>query len=137
MTTARREKAAGVRSTRQRAAIVDALRKASGFKTPQGLHMDMVGAGESVGLATVYRNLQTLVEAGEVDVLHTGMGEAMYRLCEADDHHHHLVCRRCGLSVEIVADDVEEWADGMGRRHGFADVTHTVEIFGLCERCAD
>src|SRR5919106_1643869 len=132
MTTVRRDKAAGVRSTRQRGAIVDALRRSSGFKTPQGLHMDLIGTGTRVGLATVYRNLQSLVDAGEVDVLHTGEGEAMYRLCGAVDHHHHLVCRRCGLSVEIVAEEVEAWADRVGRRHGFADVTHTVEILGLC-----
>jgi Fur family ferric uptake transcriptional regulator len=98
--------------------------------------MDLIGTGTRVGLATVYRNLQSLVDAGEVDVLHTGEGEAMYRLCEADDHHHHLVCRRCGHSVELVADDVEAWADRVGRRHGFADVTHTVEIFGLCSDCS-
>ncbi|MFN2389745.1 MAG: Fur family transcriptional regulator [Actinomycetota bacterium] len=134
--TAGRAKAAGVRSTRQRAAIVDTLRRASGFKTPQELHLDLIESGARVGLATVYRNLQALAEIGGVDVLHTGDGDAMYRLCEVDDHHHHLVCRACGVSVEVVAAEVERWADRIGRRHGFADVTHTVEIFGVCAACS-
>lgn len=123
------------RSTRQRAAIVEALRHASGFKTAQGLHAAMSEAGERVGLATVYRNLQALVGTGEVDVLQNEAGEAIFRLCHATDHHHHLVCRGCGRTEEVAAEEVESWADQVARRHGFQDVTHTAEVFGLCEGC--
>jgi Fur family ferric uptake transcriptional regulator len=136
MTSVRREKAAGLRSTRQRASIVSALRTASGFKTAQELHRDLLRRGERVGLATVYRNLQALTETEEVDAIQTGVGETMYRLCEEGDHHHHLVCRRCGLSVEVVAEEVEAWAHRVGKRHGFENVTHTAEIFGLCSNCS-
>ena len=136
MTSGPKEKAAGLRSTRQRAAIVSALRKASGFKTAQGLHLEMLRAGERVGLATVYRNLQALAESGEVDVLQSEIGEAMFRLCDATNHHHHLVCRACGRSEEITAREVESWAARVARRHGFNDVTHTVELFGLCGDCS-
>ncbi len=123
------------RSTRQRAAIIEALRHASGFKTAQGLHLEMSGAGERVGLATVYRNLQALVDAGQVDVLQNEVGEAIFRLCRATEHHHHLVCRSCGRSEEVTAEEVESWAAQVARRHGFQDVTHTAEVFGLCEGC--
>jgi Fur family transcriptional regulator, ferric uptake regulator len=136
MTSAPKEKAAGQRSTRQRAAIVSALRKSSGFKTVQGLHLDMLREGERVGLATVYRNLQALANAGDVDILYTDVGETMFRLCEAADHHHHLVCRGCGHSVEVKAEEVESWAARVARRHGFKQMTHTVEIFGLCGQCS-
>lgn len=136
MTSSPKDRAAGLRSTRQRAAIISALREASGFKTAQRLHLDMLRAGARVGLATVYRNLQALVESGEVDVLQSELGEAMFRLCEASDHHHHLVCRRCGRSEEITAGEVESWAARVARRHGFNDVTHTVEVFGLCADCS-
>lgn len=135
MTSVRRERAAGQRSTRQRASIVKALREAAGFKTAQGLHRDLIGRGERVGLATVYRNLQAFAAAGDVDVLLADTGETMYRLCEAADHHHHLVCRGCGRSVEIQAPEVETWASRVAKRHGFKEMTHTVEIFGLCAEC--
>ena len=135
--TVRREKAAGLRSTRQRAWIVEALQDAAGFKTAQDLHRDMVSSGERVGLATVYRNLQALADAGEVDVLHTGLGETMFRLCEASEHHHHLVCRGCGRSIEITADEVETWATRVARRHGFRQMTHTAEVFGICRDCPE
>ena len=135
MSAVRKERAAGVRSTRQRAAIVEALHAAAGFQSAQELHRDLVRAGQGVGLATVYRNLQGLVDAGEIDAVHTASGETMFRLCEADDHHHHLVCRSCRRSVEVQADEVETWAERVARRHGFKQATHTVEIFGVCGDC--
>lgn len=136
MTREPKEKGAGMRSTRQRAAIISRLRNASGFKTAQSLHLEMLRAGERVGLATVYRNLQALAGSGEVDVLQNEGGEAIFRLCEATDHHHHLVCRRCGRSEEITAQEVEVWATEVARRHGFRDVSHTAEVFGVCEDCS-
>ncbi|MGH2772859.1 MAG: Fur family transcriptional regulator [Actinomycetota bacterium] len=130
-----RRPAAVRRPTRQRTAIVEALAKAPGFRSAQELHADLMRQGGRIGLATVYRNLQALADAGEVDALRTDAGEMAYRLC-GEDHHHHLVCRDCGATVELVADQVEEWAALVGRRHGFSDVTHTVEIFGLCGSCS-
>lgn len=136
MTRRSKERATGLRSTRQRGAILDALRSASGFKSAQRLHQEMVAAGEQVGLATVYRNLQALAGSGEVDVLQNESGEAMFRLCSATDHHHHLVCRGCGYSEELTAEEVESWAARVARRHGFDHVTHTAEVFGLCGDCS-
>ena len=84
----------------------------------------------------MYRNLQALADAGEVDVLSSAEGESIYRRCEADDHHHHLVCRSCRRTVEVEAQEIENWIEQLGRRHGFTSVTHTVEAFGLCGECA-
>lgn len=126
----------GARATTQRAAIVRALRRADGFRSAQDLHIDLRGQGEQVGLTTVYRNLQALVEAGEIDVLHTADGEAIYRLCDSDDHHHHLVCRSCGLSVEIANREFEEWVDRTAHRHGFSSISHTAAVYGECLACS-
>ncbi|WP_347222443.1 Fur family transcriptional regulator, partial [Mycolicibacterium poriferae] len=90
--------------------------------------------GEGIGLTTVYRTLQSMATAGQVDTLRTDTGESVYRLC-SDHHHHHLVCRACGSTVEIQGSQVEKWAAEVARKHGFTEVTHTVEIFGLCSRC--
>lgn len=135
MTSGPRDRAAGVRSTRQRGAIVRALRRTGGFRTAQALHHIMLETGERVGLATVYRNLQALAEAGEIDTLLTDGGETLFRLCEGGDHHHHLVCRACGHTVEVQAEEVESWAAELASGHGFREVTHTVEIFGVCRTC--
>ena len=125
-----------LRPTRQRAAVADLLTRVDGFRTAQDLHLMLREEGASVGLTTVYRHLQALADAGEVDVVRSADGEATYRRCVSGDHHHHLVCRACGRSVEIDAPDVEAWLDAVAVKHGFAEVSHSVEVFGLCGRCA-
>lgn len=123
--------------TRQSDAVRDALGAAEGFRSAQELHDELRHQGNRVGLTTVYRHLQQLADAGEVDVVRTATGEAVYRRCAGQDHHHHLVCRICGSSVELSADEVEAWADRIAETHGFTAVTHTVEMFGVCSDCTD
>ena len=122
--------------TLQRVAVVEALRRAGGFRTAQQLHEEVRTGGGSVALATIYRNLRSMAAAGELDVLHPPGGEAIYRLCELQEHHHHLVCRSCGKAVEIDSPDIEEWARETAKRHRFRSVVHTAELYGLCSRCA-
>ena len=122
------------RATRQRAAVAAALDAVSDFRSAQELHDLLKGRGENVGLTTVYRTLQALAELGEVDTLRTADGESVYRRC-SDGHHHHLVCRTCGRAVEVAGPAVERWADKVAVEHGFTEVSHTVEIFGLCPDC--
>jgi Fur family ferric uptake transcriptional regulator len=73
---------------------------------------------------------------GEVDVIRTAEGEAVYRSCATEHHHHHVVCRSCGLAVEVTGDAVERWAEAMAAAHGFTQVRHTVEMDGLCADCS-
>lgn len=127
---------AAVRSTRQRAAIAAALQAAEGFQSAQELHGELRRRGGKVGLTTVYRTLQALADAGQVDMLRTADGETVYRRCTSDEHHHHLVCRSCAATVEIDGPEVEQWAAVVAERHGFTDVSHTVEVFGLCAACS-
>ena len=125
----------GVRSTRQKAAIRAALEQNTDFVTAQELHERLRHQGDQVGLATVYRSLQALSDAGELDQLRTTDGDTAYRRCSSG-HHHHLVCRSCGRTVEVEGPAVEHWADRIALAHGFTDVSHTLEIFGTCQECA-
>ncbi|AFM18086.1 Fe2+/Zn2+ uptake regulation protein [Mycolicibacterium chubuense NBB4] len=124
-----------VRSTRQRAAITALLENLDDFRSAQELHDELRRRGEGIGLTTVYRTLQQMATAGVVDTLRTDTGESVYRLCSGH-HHHHLVCRACGSTVEIGGRQVESWAAEVAREHGFSDVSHTIEIFGICSKCA-
>ncbi|HET7357538.1 MAG TPA: Fur family transcriptional regulator [Nocardioidaceae bacterium] len=124
----------GGRPTRQRRAVAACLGSFDDFRSAQDIHDLLRRNGETVGLSTVYRTLQALADSGEVDVLRTEDGEAIYRRCSTS-HHHHLVCRVCGRTVEVEGPTVERWADTVAGEHGFTHVSHTLEIFGTCPEC--
>ena len=123
------------RPTRQQAAVAELLSRSDDFLSAQTLHAQLRDSGDPIGLATVYRALQAMAEAGTVDVLRTDDGEAVYRCCSTH-HHHHLVCRACGRTVEVEGPAVERWTERVAGEHGFTDVTHTLEIYGTCSECS-
>ncbi len=126
--------AVGSRPTRQRRAIAEVMEVFDDFRSAQEIHALLARRGQSVGLSTVYRALQAMAEADEVDSLRTETGESIYRRC-SHSHHHHLVCRRCGATVEVEGPAVERWTRSMAAAHGYSEVSHTLEIFGTCGSC--
>lgn len=125
------------RNTWQRERVREALAQARGFVSAQSLHATLRQADTGIGLATVYRALAGLAASGEADSLQSPEGESLYRACESEGHHHHLICRECGLTVEIEAKDVEQWARRTASLHGFTEAEHVIDIFGLCTPCAN
>lgn len=123
------------RVTKQRLAISAALDTLDDFVSTQELHRMLQDAGVPVSLATTYRILASMADEQLVDTLRNGEGEAVYRRCSATAHHHHLLCRSCGKTVEIEAPAVEKWAAAIAKENGFTAVQHTVEIYGLCPEC--
>jgi len=122
------------RQTRQKDAVLHALGQAQGFVSAQQLHRQLTQHGSVIGLATVYRTLNSLVADGLADSL-VNAGESLFRDC-SKDHHHHLICNGCGVAVEIEAEQAEAWATKVAKDHGFTQVTHTIDIFGLCSACS-
>ena len=123
------------RQSAKRDAVDEVMRDSDAFRSAQDIHHVLRSRGQAVGLATVYRNLQMMLEADEVDTIRNEDGEVLYRKC-SPKHHHHLVCRQCGRVEEVAGPAVERWADRAALQHGFVDVSHTVEIFGRCPDCA-
>ncbi len=126
--------AAAPRRTKQRTAVTEILLDQSDFRTAQHIHDDLRAHGHTIGLSTVYRTLQMMVDAGELDMIRVNGGEAAYRRCSTG-HHHHLVCRNCGRTVEVLGPTVEKWATTVAAGHGFRDIQHDLEIFGTCGNC--
>jgi len=131
---AKTETGISTRATRQRASVTALMARTDEFLSAQEIYAALRTSGARVGLTTVYRTVASLVEAGELDSLRTAQGETVYRRC-GTHHHHHLVCRRCGRTVEVEGPAVERWASEVANEHGFTDIAHTVEIFGLCASC--
>lgn len=123
------------RNTWQREAVREALSASSGFVSAQDLHA-LIRDETGIGLATVYRTLAGFAKSGEADSLQSPEGENLFRACETAGHHHHLICRRCGNTVEIEARAVEQWARDVAAENGFSEAEHVVDIFGVCAECA-
>lgn len=123
------------RPTRARSIIRATLDSTDRFMSAQRLHEMITEHGEDVGLATVYRTLQLFADDGEVDCLRDSDGEMLYRKCVREAHHHHLICRRCGMTKELEDLTIEQWADAVAAKHGFSSVSHTFEVYGVCADC--
>ena len=126
----------GARNTKQRTAVVEVLRELDKFASAKDIYQALQERSEKVGLTTVYRTLQSLSEIDAVDSLHMPSGEALYRHCDTDAHHHHLVCTECGRTEEIDGGPIEQWAAETAKEHGFQLTGHDAEIFGICAKCA-
>lgn len=124
------------RSTRQKRALATVIDESQEFRSAQELHEALRARGEAVGLTTVYNQLRALAEAGLVDTVRSAEGETLYRRCDTSGHHHHLVCRVCGRTVEVAGTAVERWAERVAAEAGFVDVSHTIEVLGTCPACA-
>lgn len=125
------------RMTKQRQAVLDELTRVNDFRSAQQIFEDLRTNGQHVGLATVYRSLQGLAEDGRIDALRSSEGESLYRICTSNGHHHHLVCRECGHAEEIEQSQIETWVTSVAQGHGFANVEHSLELFGTCAPCQE
>jgi Fur family transcriptional regulator, ferric uptake regulator len=125
---------AGVRPTRQRVRVLDELMSERDDVTAQQLHDRLRSRGEKLGLATVYRTLGLLAEAGVIDALSHRPGELCYRLC-GPGHHHHLVCSSCHRVVELADCELDPWLERISSTHGFVTTGHRLEVSGLCAAC--
>lgn len=123
------------RTTWQKTAVLEELENTQEFVSAQELHQKITVSGKKLGLTTVYRALTEMVEQGLADSLSLSDGEMRYRIC-TPEHHHHLICRSCGKTVEFDLPGFEELALAVAKENSFTDLSHEIELFGLCKDCA-
>ena len=124
----------GLKTTQQREAIVDAFLRTSGHVALEDLLSSARRKHPGVGLATVYRTVKLLEEAGIAAARHFGPGQTLYEIAEGRAHHDHLICDSCGFIIEFENDEIEALQDAAARRLGFNVLRHRHELFGLCEK---
>jgi Fur family ferric uptake transcriptional regulator len=123
------------RNTWQKTAVLEQLSNTAEFVSAQELHQKISQSGKKLGLTTVYRALTEMVERGTADSLSISDGEMRYRIC-TPEHHHHLICRVCGKTVEFDLPGFEELALEVAKANGFTELSHEIELFGVCTRCS-
>ncbi|MFG3101044.1 Fur family transcriptional regulator [Streptomyces sp. NPDC048182] len=125
------------RSTRQRRELLTLFQTCDDFVSARSLHSAAESAGIEIGLTTVYRTLRILEADGGADVIRDVNGERLYRPRPDEGHQHYVVCRECGLSRAVEAEQVERWAQGVAATTGFTGIDHVVELTGVCGDCTD
>ena len=123
------------RNTWQKTAVLEQLSNTDEFVSAQELHQKISQSGKKLGLTTVYRALPEMVEQGMADSLSISDGEMRYRIC-TPEHHHHLICRLCGKTVEFDMPGFEELALQVAKANGFTELSHEIELFGVCKDCS-
>jgi len=123
------------RNTWQKTAVLEQLSNTDEFVSAQELHQKISQSGKKLGLTTVYRALTEMVEQGMADSLSISDGEMRYRIC-TPEHHHHLICRVCGKTVEFDMPGFEELALEVAKANGFTELSHEIELFGVCKDCS-
>ena len=128
---------AGYRSGGARDAVVGLLERQGCCLSAQEIHDRLRSARRGVGIASVYRALETLAELRLVKRIDAGDGVARYEPLRPDgDHHHHLVCRDCG-KVEAFSDPrLERAIDRAAGSLGYAVHEHEVVLTGACASCS-
>ena len=129
------EPSGGLRPTPQRQAVLDALSGVDDFRSAQEVHELLAGEGSGVGLATVYRTLDLLVESGLVRAHEFGEGFQRFEPRTAQADHEHLICEQCGKLVEFANERLERMLPVLADEQGFQHRRHRVEIYGVCRSC--
>jgi Fur family ferric uptake transcriptional regulator len=121
--------------TRQRDLVAQVVFLSENHPSVDGIRRALKERGQQVGLATVYRTLEVLVESGLVRAHDFGEGFKRYEPMPAQTHHEHLLCERCGRVVEFQNERLERMLPIIADEHGFQHRRHRVEIYGVCREC--
>ncbi|MEM6400945.1 MAG: Fur family transcriptional regulator [Cyanobacteria bacterium P01_D01_bin.116] len=119
--------------TRSQERILNLLKSIKQGISAQNLYVELRNNNQGMGLATVYRSLEALKLEGLVQVRTLTNGEALYSLAQQDKHH--LTCLQCGRSIPIKQCPVYQLESELETKQNFKIFYHTLEFFGLCEKC--
>ena len=122
-----------VQRTRSQERLMAALQSLKRAISAQDLYIELRQRQQDMGLATIYRSLEALKLQGEVQVRTLSNGESVYSLIQSDRHH--LTCINCGVSIPIDECPVHDLERQLEKSHQFKVYYHTLEFFGLCDRC--
>ena len=135
---------AGFRLTMPRQAILEVLSNTEEHLSAEEIYLAVHKIYPNVGLTTVYRTLELLVDMGLVFKFDFGDKRARYELSQgpmSKKHHHHLVCTNCGRIIDYT-DFIDEEKEllrrteaGLSKKYNFKITNHLIQFYGLCEEC--
>lgn len=121
--------------TNQRGEILETFIKTEKHLTVEELYNIIKRKDPNVGQATVFRTLKLICEAGIAREVDLGDKKIRYEHKYGHQHHDHLVCVKCGRSIEVMDPEIERLQSRLCKKFGFISQKHKMEIFGICKRC--
>ena len=126
----------GLRYTKERQAIFEEAAAFKGHFDPEMLYLTILSKGARVSRASVYRTLALMRDAGVIESVENAERIARYESTIGRQHHDHMLCTSCGKVIEFYSEKLESIQDALCQEHGFAGLSHSLEIRGLCRNCA-
>lgn len=114
--------------------IYQELSNASSPLSPLEIYQQLLKKKKKIGLTSIYRSLDLFESLGFVFKIMNG-ASAKYKLCESEDHHHHVVCKACGSVVELNFCDISDWSKKVTESTGYQVVDHELNFYGFCKDC--
>jgi Fur family ferric uptake transcriptional regulator len=124
-----------LKQSKQRNFIIEEFLKMNTHVSAEDLYSRLKSTEHNPGLATVYRTLNLLREAGLVDQKQFADGKAVFEVLEPGSHHDHLICVDCHKVIEFSNDEIEALQEEVAARYGFKLTHHSLDLFGHCSEC--
>jgi Fur family ferric uptake transcriptional regulator len=102
--------------------------------SPQELYQILSKKQKRIGLTSIYRSLDLFESMGMVFKIING-SSVKYKLCEIEDHHHHIICKACGNVVELNFCDISDWSKKVTESTGYQVIDHQLNFYGFCKAC--
>ncbi|MCS7213931.1 MAG: transcriptional repressor [Candidatus Calescibacterium sp.] len=129
----------GYKITSQRKYIIDVFLKLGGHVSAEDIFEEIKRKSKKdtqakrIGIATIYRTLKILKNLGLASERDFGDGRVRYEV--SSEHHDHLICKECGLTIEFMDEEIEQKQKYVAQKYGFLLVSHRHELIGICPNC--
>ncbi len=127
----------GLRATAERRALIREIFSQHGHFDADSILAAVHRRGLAISRATVYRNLELLVQSGLAHKVRLNGRSYLYEHLHSGQRHDHMACRRCGRMVEFVSPGITALLSEICRAHGFEGRQNQLQILGLCQSCAE
>jgi Fe2+ or Zn2+ uptake regulation protein len=115
--------------------IYQELSDASSPLSALEIYQNLLKKKKKIGLTSIYRSLDLFESLGFVFKIINGRPGVKYKLCELEDHHHHIICKACGNVVELNFCDISDWSKKVTESTGYQVVDHQLNFYGFCKSC--
>ena len=125
----------GLLYSKQREQILKTFMKVRSHLAIDDLYNAVRKKNSRIGLATVYRTMRVICDCGLATEVDFGDGVRRFEDKYRHQHHHHLVCIKCGRVIEVTSNQIESLQKKLAKQHNFTPTKDTMKIFGICSKC--